>query len=68
MKSIKFKRNVLLVVGAIILTFIQYLTIRFNGFDGINFISFIILHALFGSAVRRYFEGSIYVEKHYLNK
>lgn len=65
MKSIKFKRNVLLVVGAIILTFIQYLTIRFNGFDGINFISFIILHTLYSNAVRRHFEDSIYVEENY---
>ena len=68
MKSAKFKRDVLLLVGAVVLTLIQYLTIRFNGFDGINFISFVILHALFGNAVRRHFEDSIYVEKHYLNK
>jgi hypothetical protein len=66
MKSSKSKRNVILVIGAVVLAAIQYLTIRFNGFDGINVLSFIILHALYSNAVRRHFEGSIYVEKHYL--
>ena len=61
MKNSKIKRNVLLVVGAVVLASIQYLTIRFNGFDGINVLSFIVLHTLYSNAVRRHFEGSIYV-------
>jgi len=56
MKSLKFKRNALLIAGSITIALIQLAIILHNGMDAINIISFIILQYLYMDLVKATFD------------
>jgi hypothetical protein len=56
MKSLKTKRNALIIAGSIVIAGIQLATILYNGMDAINIISFTILQYLYMDLVKASFD------------
>jgi len=56
MKSLKFKRNMLMLVGGTAIASVQLALILYKGMDAINIISFTVLQYLYMDLVKSIFE------------